>query len=89
MSSQDKVDNLLKICEKQVVFNWEQYSVKDITMFLEQSVDLIKKDENRVQYPRPNIFQQNFLKSQHSLKSKLTAINIKYEKLLAPPCFSS
>jgi hypothetical protein len=84
---QDKIDNLIKVSKTFKIFCWEQYSVKDLTLFLEQTSDIINNEENIIKYSKPNTFQQNYVDSQKTLKNKLKTINIKYEKLLASPKF--
>jgi hypothetical protein len=86
-SQQDKIDNLLVVSRTRKIFLWEQYSLKELTMFLEQSVDIINNEENRIKYSIPNTFQQNYLDAQKTMKKKLKIINAKYEKLLTPPSF--
>lgn len=86
-SQQDKIDNLLIVSKTHKIFLWEQYSLKDLTMFLEQSVDIINNEENRIKYSSPNTFQQNYLDAQKTMEKKLKTINAKYEKLLTIPTF--
>lgn len=86
-SQQEKIDNLLLVSRTRKIFLWDQYSLKDLTMFLEQSVDIINNEENRTKYSSPNTFQQNYLDAQETMKKKLKIINAKYEKLLSPPMF--
>ena len=88
-AQQDKIDNLLIVSKTRKIFHWEQYSIKDLRMFLEQSVDIVNNEENRIKYSTPNIFQQNYVNAQETMRKKITKINIKYEKLLTPPSFSS
>lgn len=86
-STQDTIDNLLSVSKTRVVFNWGQYSTKELGMFLEQGKDIIQNEENRIKYPKPNIFQKNYIDAQACLKEKLIKMNAKYEKLLKPPSF--
>jgi len=85
-SLQNTVDNLLLVSRTRVIFNWGQYSVKELTMFLEQSQEIISNDENRIKYPKPTIFQKNYIEAQNSLKP-LVKMNARYEKLLSLPAF--
>lgn len=87
-STQNTVDNLLSVSQRMAIFNWKQYSVKELGMFLEQSRDIITNEENRIKYTRPTIFQKNYLEAQSCLKQKLIKTTLKYEKLLVPPTLS-
>ena len=88
-STQDTVDNLLLVSKTRVVFNWGQYSIKELGMFLDQSAEIIANEENRIKYPKPNIFQKNYIGAQECLKEKLIKRNAKYDKFLVPPPFLS
>lgn len=85
-TQQDKIDNLLTISKNHKIFSWEQYSIKEVRMFLEQSVDIINNEENILKTLKPNIFQQNYLEAQKTLKKKIK--DVKYERLLEPPKFT-
>ena len=73
-STQDNVDNLLLVSKTRVVFDWGQYSVKELGMFLDQSAEFITNEENRIKYPKPNIFQKNYISAQECLRQKLLTI---------------
>lgn len=88
-STQDNIDNLLLVSKTRVVFDWGQYSVKELGMFLNQSAEIIMNEENRIKYPKPNIFQKNYISAQECLRQKLLKRNAKYDKFLIPPPFLS